>query len=106
MNFLSQTTPKHASAKALHPAMFTSKYRGATGTPETSDSGWFQALTKLGGSQSSRGTTAAFQGMLMRSATIGDADEAVAPRCEFGPRYGIAPGSASSRRDTSDHKNF
>ena len=106
MNFLSQTTPKHASAEALHSAMFTSKYRGATGLPETSQSGWFQALTKLGGSQSSRGTTAAFRGMLTRSATVGHADDVVASRSRFGPRYGIARGYATKRRDTSDHKNF
>ena len=59
--------------KGLHSAMFTSKYRGETGAHEAVDSGQFQALTKLGGSQSSRGTTAAFRGKLIRSAASGDA---------------------------------
>ena len=57
--------------RALHSGMFTSKYRVATGTLEASHSGWFQTLTRLGGSQSSKGTTAAFRGTLMRSATSG-----------------------------------
>ena len=54
------------------------------------------------GSQSSRGGTAAFRGMLTGSATIGHADDVVAPSGRFGPRYGIARGSANKRRDTSD----
>ena len=68
---------------ALHSAMSTSKNRDATGPNEVVDSGQIQALTKLGGSEPSRGTTAAFRGMLVRSATNGDADVAVAPKDVF-----------------------
>ena len=75
--------PNHSEAYvckgALRSAMFTPKYRGATGTLEASHSGWFHALTRLGGSQSSRGTTAPFRGILRRSATTGHADDVLAP---------------------------
>ena len=92
--------------RALHSAMFTSKYRGATEAHEAVASSQFQALTRQGGSQSSRGTTAAFRSMLMRSATSGDADVAVAPTDVFCPRLGTARGFASNRRDTSDHQKL
>ena len=92
--------------RALRSAMFTSKYRGATGTLEASHSGWFHKLTRLGRSQSSTGTTAAFRGILMRSATTGHADDVLAPSGRFGPRYGVVGGSASNRRAASDHKQL
>ena len=70
--------------RALHSDMFTSKYRRATGAHKAVISSQFQALTKLGGSQSSRRhhrSHSRHPGAIRR-----DANVAVALKGEFGPR--------------------
>ena len=87
--------------RALHWAMFTVKISRRNKTTRN----LAEDLAKLGWSQSSRGTTAAFRGMLTQSATVGQADDVVAPSGRFGTKIRNRTRICQQLEDT-EHKKL